>query len=312
MQPDETTLARLKEYAGHMHTQVEAAAFFAVDEGTFIAFLQRYKEARQAWNMGKALGKASIRRLQLVHAKRNAGMSKWLGIVYLDQKEVFHTHMGGISGQPPIGIEHTAGRGLSALVESAHRESEKRAAAKLLPPQAAALPAPIELQTAPMDGTPAHAEALGRPEPMAAPTLPSAPPPAASDATLAAIEETMADPPRPNPPPPAGKAGAHAPKPKPPAAPNPPPHPAQALMGGGRINSAEFIESAGVPRAVPSDEAIYAEAVRRGLAGAGGQVSMADMARLRVEMAGEPHKPTYQEVCENAGAVMRRRPLFRR
>ncbi len=106
-----------------MFTQREAAAAFGVDSDTFDAFLGRNKKAREAWDMGKDLGKASIRRQQFVHSKRHAGMSIWLGKVYLEQREVTQTQMGGIPGEPPIGIAHSAERGLTALLESARRSA---------------------------------------------------------------------------------------------------------------------------------------------------------------------------------------------
>ena len=166
---------------------------------------------------------------------------------------------------------------------------------------------------------PAPQEAPGAPKPSAAPTPAPAPDSAASEAPPAASEapSPKAAPPPPDdsilPPAAEFKSGAHAPKPKPfPDAAPKPAHPMAGLMGG-RIQSQECIETAGAARVIPSDEVIYQEAVRRGLAGGhGGQVSMADMARLRVEMAGEPPKPTYQEVCEAAGAVRPRYPIFRR
>ena len=83
-------------------------------------------------------------------------------------------------------------------------------------------------------------------------------------------------------------------------------------MGGARIRSEECLESGGTPRPAPSDADVYQEARRRGLLGPGGQVPMHDMARLRLEMAGEAPRPSYAEVCEAAGAVMRHRPLFPR
>ena len=190
-----------------------------VAEGTFIDFLQRFKKAREAWDMGASTGKASIRRLQFMHAKKNPGAAIWLGKVYLGQHEVSQSQMGGIPGQPPVGIEHTAGRGISALVASARLEHEKKEAAKLIagPPQdPAALPPPErEPILNPTEGPTA-------PEAPAA-TSPSAPspPPAAREAPPPKEKAEREAPPPPPPP----KAGAHAPPPFPHPAPQPP-HPA--------------------------------------------------------------------------------------
>ena len=310
LQPDEETLRRLKEYASQLHTQNEVAGFFHVNPDTLSAFLARNKSAREAWNMGRALGTASVRRLQLLHAKRHAGMSIWLGKVYLEQREVSQTQIGRIPGEPPVGIEHSAGRELGALLAAAHDANERRQAAKLLAPPQAALPAPIELEAVP---TPEPMAAI--PASVAAHTGPEAP----HAPALAPILETPASeaPPAAAPtfPPMAPPSSANPPK-RPPPKPAPPPkHPAAGLMAatdGPRICSEEYIESGGIGRPVPSDEEIYKEAKRRGLTGPGGQVSNADMVNLRKEMAGEPSKPSYVEVCEAAGAVRPRYPIFRR
>lgn len=118
-----------------MLTQKEAAAVMGVAEHTFIDFLQRFKKAREAWTMGQDLGRVSIRRMQFMHGKKNPGAAIWLGKIYLGQREQTQIGVGGIPGAPPVGIEHTAGRGLTALLEAARRNAEAAAGRLTAPPQ---------------------------------------------------------------------------------------------------------------------------------------------------------------------------------
>ena len=293
---NEQTLRLVKECAAHMCTVREAAAFLGVSHGTFETFLGTYKKARETWDAGKELGRVSIRRLQFLHAKKNAGMAIWLGKVILGQTEVTQTQMGGIPGAPPVGLEHSAGRGISALVAAARLEHEKKEAAKLIagPPQdPATLPPP-------------EREPILKPQ--EAPTAPES-----SAATIPA--GTFETPPHEAP---GSTAAPPAPPPEPPPPPPPPPKAAPAIPHGApagfathmaaRIQTQDFIESGGMARPI-SDEDVLREARRLGL---NGQVSAHEMNELRKKLAGEPYQPTYAEMCERSGAVMSRRPLFRR
>ncbi len=315
LQADDATLRLIRECAGHMCTIREAAAFLAVSHGTLETFLGTNKRAAEAWDSGKNLGRASIRRQQFVHSKRHAGMSMFLGKVYLDQRENCQIQLGGILGAPPIGVEHSVERGLTALLESARRENEKREVKKLRNAESIRLlpdgngesnrHLPESLTQSAGNAvapTPVPTEAPPAAEPLAA-TIPAAiPADPAHAAPSAACEAIQADPPRPTPPP--RPAGAHAPK----APPPPPPHPMAGLMGAGRIRSEDAVETGGVPRVI-SNEAVMAEARRLGLRG---QVSANELNEIRKKLAGEPYQPTYAEVCERAGATMRwRLPLFR-
>ncbi len=316
LQPDDETLRRVKELSAHMLTQKEAAAVMGVAENTFNDFLRRYKKAREAWDMGASTGRASIRRQQFVHSKRHAGMSIWLGKIYLEQREQTQIGVGGIPGAPPVGITHSAGRGLDALLESARRENEKLEAARrekaIAPPQESS----ADLGTISAD------RGKGSPMPQANKMLdPSADPRkddperepalATKDLTPQAEEpkRALAPPRGPAPEPPKKKAGPGPAKSPPPKAPSfPPGFQEFAASRAARITGEDSIETAGVARAV-SDEAVMAEARRLGLRG---QVSAHELNEIRKKLAGESYQPSYAEVCERAGATMRHRPLFPR
>jgi hypothetical protein len=87
LEPDAKTIATLSGLAGIQATTKEAASVLLVSEPTFFAFLDRCPEAREAWELGKDQGKASLRRTQFNLAKRSAGMAIFLGKNFLGQKD---------------------------------------------------------------------------------------------------------------------------------------------------------------------------------------------------------------------------------
>jgi hypothetical protein len=82
---DEATIKRIRDLAGLQCTKQEIAGVLQVGRDTFISFLDRYPEADQAYEDGKLNGRASLRRMQFVQAKRSAAMGIHLGKNYLDQ-----------------------------------------------------------------------------------------------------------------------------------------------------------------------------------------------------------------------------------
>ena len=71
-----------------MATSKECAAVLGISEKTLFTFFQRHPEARDAWESGKEVGKQSLRRKQFKLAETNATMGIFLGLNYLDQKDL--------------------------------------------------------------------------------------------------------------------------------------------------------------------------------------------------------------------------------
>lgn len=69
-------------------TKAEVAAVLNVDIDTLDAFFERYPAALEAYENGKAFGKASLRRNQAKLSATNATMAIFLGMNYLGQKDM--------------------------------------------------------------------------------------------------------------------------------------------------------------------------------------------------------------------------------
>ena len=82
-------------------TQREAGAVLGVDEDTFRSFLGLHKKALEAWENGKEVGKASLRRHQFRMAETNATMQVWLGKQHLGQRDQME-----VGGDPNNPIKH--------------------------------------------------------------------------------------------------------------------------------------------------------------------------------------------------------------
>jgi hypothetical protein len=88
-------------------TQREAAGFLGVRLHTFKRLLKDDEAVRDAWERGQQMGLVSLRRKQMRLASVNATMAKWLGIQYLNQRDVIHQELTGKDGGP-IDIDLTA------------------------------------------------------------------------------------------------------------------------------------------------------------------------------------------------------------
>ena len=73
-------------------TLKEAGAVLGVSEPTIIDFFKRHEKARESWENGKEIGRASLRRTQHKMAETNPTMAIWLGKQWLGQKDqLLHT-----------------------------------------------------------------------------------------------------------------------------------------------------------------------------------------------------------------------------
>jgi hypothetical protein len=82
---DESTIKRIRDLAGLQCTKAEIAGVLQVSYQTLFTFFEKYPEADRAYEDGKLNGRASLRRMQFVQAKRSAAMGIHLGKNYLDQ-----------------------------------------------------------------------------------------------------------------------------------------------------------------------------------------------------------------------------------
>ena len=84
---DEATIKRIRDLAGLQCTQEEIAGVLQIHRESLRNFFEQYPEARAAFEEGRLNGRASLRRMQFVQAKRSAAMGIWLGKNYLDQRD---------------------------------------------------------------------------------------------------------------------------------------------------------------------------------------------------------------------------------
>lgn len=85
LEPDERTLAQIKTLRSNQLTKKEAAAGLGVADSTFRAFLKDHPEAAEAWEQGKHLGTAVLRRRLYQMALEDPGTMRfvaknWLGM----------------------------------------------------------------------------------------------------------------------------------------------------------------------------------------------------------------------------------------
>ena len=109
--PDEDTLKRIRHLANIQCNQSEAAGALLVGESTFTEFLGTHIKAREAWDMGRQEGLASLRRAQFRQSQRSAAMAIWLG---------------RIRGRPGGGYNNRARRRGTDLTEEAPRDEASR------------------------------------------------------------------------------------------------------------------------------------------------------------------------------------------
>jgi hypothetical protein len=86
-------------------TTLECAAVLNVNESTFVAFLAREPEAREAFATGK--GKLSLRRLQRRHAETSVPMAIHLGKHWIDQTDKLRAQLTG-KNDGPVQIQAVA------------------------------------------------------------------------------------------------------------------------------------------------------------------------------------------------------------
>lgn len=78
----------LHRYGQLFCTQEEVAGLLGVSHQTLISFFDREPLARQIFDDGRAHGKMSLRRSQARLAQKNATMAIFMGMNYLDQKDL--------------------------------------------------------------------------------------------------------------------------------------------------------------------------------------------------------------------------------
>jgi hypothetical protein len=88
LKPDAHTLGQIKALGAIHCTQAEIAAVLQVSANTIQRFLADYPEAQEAYDIGKASFRVSLRRKQFLLADTNAGMAIFLGKNYLGQKDI--------------------------------------------------------------------------------------------------------------------------------------------------------------------------------------------------------------------------------
>ena len=101
LQCNAAILKRIRGLAGIQCTQKEAATVLGVCSETLRSFFDRHKKAQEAWEFGRDIGKASMRRFQIKQAEHNPTMAIWLGKQYLGQSDT-NTFEGG---KVPMSIE---------------------------------------------------------------------------------------------------------------------------------------------------------------------------------------------------------------
>jgi hypothetical protein len=87
---DAATLRMISKLAEIQATQREAAGVLGVGESTFTQFLgsEAGKRGRDSWEMGRAAGRANLRKLQWRAAERGSiTMMIWLGKQWLEQRD---------------------------------------------------------------------------------------------------------------------------------------------------------------------------------------------------------------------------------
>lgn len=88
---DPATAAVTLAGLGGIHaTLAECAAVLKVDGNTLRDAMERWPELRTAYEAGKDLGKASLRRAQFKLAEKNPTMAIFLGLNYLGQRDLRH------------------------------------------------------------------------------------------------------------------------------------------------------------------------------------------------------------------------------
>jgi hypothetical protein len=87
LEADAATLKNIRLLGSLQCTTLESAGHLGVAENTFLAFLKREPEARDAYEHGKQSRLVSLRSDQFKQARTNATMAIWLGKQYLGQKD---------------------------------------------------------------------------------------------------------------------------------------------------------------------------------------------------------------------------------
>ena len=87
LKDDPATIKQVGSLGETQCTLSEAGAVLGVCQATFENFLGRHKKVREAWDLGKENGKASLRRNQVKNALTNTPMQIWLGKQVLGQRD---------------------------------------------------------------------------------------------------------------------------------------------------------------------------------------------------------------------------------
>jgi hypothetical protein len=95
---DAKTLETLKGLGGIQATTREAAAVLGISEQALFDWFKREPVAREVWDAAKDEGKASLRRIQMQLATKNAAMAIFLGKNLLGQSDKHEMEHSGPQG----------------------------------------------------------------------------------------------------------------------------------------------------------------------------------------------------------------------
>jgi hypothetical protein len=109
------------DLGGMQCTVAETAGVLQCSEETLRNFFKANENAALAYREGKESGKASLRRMQYVMAKRSAAMGIWLGKNWLGQRDSLEIGpIGGAGASAELGSEE----GATALLRAVRMEKE--------------------------------------------------------------------------------------------------------------------------------------------------------------------------------------------
>jgi len=132
---NERTLDQITNIAAHDHTQTEAAALLGCSLPTFTNFLMAHPEAREAWQDGRRMGRATFRKLGFTHAKHDP--STWRFMAKQRRLRL------GYEDKPETPVAGATNVNINISVEEAkQRIQELTGKIKIEPRQAYGLPKP--------------------------------------------------------------------------------------------------------------------------------------------------------------------------
>ena len=120
-------IRQLYELARMGCTQAEAAQFFSMAQTTFENRLQKDQDLRQAWDLGSAQAKISLRRLQIAHASTpgapGVAMTVHLSKFWLNERDEAVKVTGGDGGPIKVSFSFDSPASRAALNDGADDEA---------------------------------------------------------------------------------------------------------------------------------------------------------------------------------------------